>query len=79
MENTEQYPYIKAWSKFLGSGAMWTDVQVARAIADQAPSDAIYYAAEEVRWMRAAEITNDNIRNEIYAIVSRQRIQDMQA
>ena len=78
-EKIEEYPYIKAWSKWLQSGDVWAETQVARARADSAPNDAIYYAPEDARWIRASEITNGNIRNAIYAEVAKQRLADMQA
>jgi|SRR5215471_2548257 len=50
--NSTNYPYIRAWSRLMGSHAFYVSAQVERAQREGAPQDAIYRATDGWRTIR---------------------------
>lgn len=65
----KQYPYIRAWCQMLGSFSSFTECEVARAIADQAPATAIYRRADGT-WATFEEVQRPDTKLEIEAIIA---------
>jgi hypothetical protein len=52
------YKHIRAWGKYLGSYEYYIKAEQARASADGAPKDAIYYSITEKRWVQFEEVAD---------------------
>ena len=48
----QNYPYIRAWARLMGSHAFYVSAQVERANREGAPADAIYRATDGWRTIR---------------------------
>lgn len=59
------YPYIRAWQKFMGAKPYYINQQVALAQKEHAPADAIYRHTEG-RWQTMSESPmTDDVRHQI--------------
>lgn len=56
----KDFPYIRAWGKFMHSFDYYIEEQVEAARKALAPHDAIYFSAFENRWHRWSEMPEDN-------------------
>jgi len=72
LETIKKYPYIWAWGKSLGSFDYYIEMQIAKAVAEQAPWDACYKASEgstcfnkEQPWVCLEHIGNPALRRRL--------------
>lgn len=55
----KDYPYIRAWGKYLGSFAYYINDQIDQANQDGAPEDAVYKNNENV-WVTFGQLNADS-------------------
>lgn len=65
------YPYIRAWGKFMGSHQYYINDEIARAKNDEAPQDAIY--KRDGRWITFRQITSTTTREVIEQMIEHYR------
>lgn len=63
-----EYIYLRAWCRLLGSFPTFTEYEVARAKADNAPKTAIYRKSDGA-WAVFEEIQSENTKRVVQAIV----------
>lgn len=60
---SKQYPYIRAWGRMMQSYAYYIEGEVERAMADNAPANAIYQ--RDGKWYTLDDIKSDDTRQEV--------------
>lgn len=73
-ENTKTYPFITAWGRYMGSFQYYIDQQIALAMIEDAPEDAIYRAAMSGEWVRMADVTSQHAIDSIRFILSKEGV-----
>lgn len=68
----KKYRHIVAWGSMMGSYAYYVNDQVARAEADGAPENAVFYSTDEDRWKTYDEVKSLSTRERIDAILEKQ-------
>lgn len=64
-QSVRDYPWIRAWDRMMGSFSYWTDMQLIRARADNAPQDAVYYNQDVGLWVTLEEIESEETRTRL--------------
>lgn len=64
MPNNNDYPYIRAWCKMMGSFDYWLQDQLEQARADNAPQNATY-RRDDGTWSTTDNITNPDTRTQL--------------
>lgn len=62
MAGLNNYEYIRAWGRMMGSYSYYITEQVERAKNDNAPSNSVYFGYSENRWITFDEIHEDTKR-----------------
>ena len=73
MPNPSQYLHVKAWGIMLSSDPSYIALQQENAARTNAPLDAIFQRSESNRWHCFHEVTREDSRRQVLAILERLR------
>ena len=62
------YPYIRAWSRYLGYSEMSAELEIVQAQKDNAPARAIGYEASDDLWLTVDDIQDSQVKQIIVSL-----------
>lgn len=62
------YPYIRAWNRYLGYSEMSSELEIIQAQKDNAPARAIGYEASDDLWLTVDDIKDSQVKQIVVSL-----------